>query len=134
MRREALLWIRAAEEDLVDAEIMFKAGRWFRVAFHAHQAVEKALKALFFIVLREEPPRTHIITELYRLLKEGSFTLPNELESQLYILNKYYTVTRYPDAAGGLPSESVDEIEARRALDLARMVVNHVKQYIEGRA
>ncbi|MGC8571401.1 MAG: HEPN domain-containing protein [Caldivirga sp.] len=132
MRREALLWIRAAEEDLFDADIMLKAGRWFRVAFHAHQAVEEALKALFFIVRREDPPKIHTITELYRMLKESGFTLPSDLERQLYVLNKYYTVTRYPDAAGGLPSESVDESEARRALELARRVVEYVKQYTEG--
>ncbi|WP_291766413.1 HEPN domain-containing protein [Caldivirga sp. UBA161] len=132
MRRESLLWIRAAEDDLIDAEIMLKASRWFRVAFHAQQAVEEALKALFFIVRREEPPKIHTITELYRMLKESGFTLPSDLEHQLYVFNKYYTVTRYPDAAGGLPSESVDEVEARRALELAKRIVEYAKQYTGG--
>ena len=66
MRREALLWVRAAEDDLIDAEIMLKAGRWFRVAFHSQQAVKEALKALFFIVRREEPPKIHIY---YRVIQ-----------------------------------------------------------------
>ena len=72
------------------------------------------------------------ITELYRVLKESGFTLPSDLEQQLYVFNKYYTVTRYPDAAGGLPSESVDEVEAKRALELAKRVVEYVKQYTGG--
>ena len=33
MRRECLLWLKAAEEDLADAEDMLKRGRYFRAAF-----------------------------------------------------------------------------------------------------
>ncbi len=131
VRREVLLWLKTAEEDLVDAEDALRRGRWFRAAFFAQQAVEKALKALFFIVRREEPPRTHSITDLYLLLKEAGFSLPEDLEQQICVLSKYYTVTRYPDAANGLPSESVDKIEAERALEIARKVVNYVREYIE---
>lgn len=129
MRREARLWIDAAHEDLVDADDAMHRGRWFRAAFFSQQAVEKALKALFFIVRREEPPHMHTVTELYRLLKESNFTLPRDLEEQLYILNKYYTITRYPDAANGLPSEAVDRLEAERACSLARSVVKIVEEY-----
>jgi len=129
MRREVLLWINAAKEDLVDAHDAMGRGRWFRAAFFSQQAVEKALKALFFIVRREEPPHIHTVTELYRALKESSFTLPRDLEDQLYILNKYYTITRYPDAANGLPSEAVDKIEAERAYQLACNVVNFIEEY-----
>jgi len=127
-----LLWVRAGREDLADAEDALNRGRWFRAAFFAQQAVEKALKALFFVVRREEPPRIHTVTELYAMLKEAGFALPPELEQQLYILNKYYTVTRYPDAANGLPSESVDRVEAERAYKLAEEVVKYVERYIGG--
>jgi len=124
-----MLWLRAAEEGLVDVEEAFKRKRWLRTAFYAQQAVEKALRALFFIVRREEPPHLHVVTELYSMLREAGFTLPRELEEQIYILNKYYTVTRYPDAANGLLSESVDRVEAERALSLAREVVSHAEKY-----
>ncbi len=134
VRREALLWLRAAREDLEDAVDALERRRWFRAAFFSHQAVEKALKALFFIVRREEPPRMHTITELYAMLSDAGFSLPRDLEAQLYMLNKYYTVTRYPDAANGLPSESVDEVEARRAYSVARRVVDHVEEYVGGGA
>ena len=125
MRREALLWLASAEEDLEDAKIAFELGRWFRVAFFSQQAVEKALKALFFVVLRREPPKTHIITELYKQLREAGFRL--DIEDELYFLNKYYVVTRYPDAANGLPSESVDRWEAERALKIAERVIEVVR-------
>lgn len=130
MRREVELWVKAAEEDIKDAELALSAGRWFRAAFFSQQAVEKALKALFFVVRREEPPRVHVVTELYALLREVGFTLPESLEEQLYVLNKYYTVTRYPDAAGGLPSESVDRVEASRAYSLAVEVVEAVRRFL----
>ncbi len=125
MRREALLWLASAEEDLEDAKIAFELGRWFRVAFFSQQAVEKALEALFFVVLRREPPKTHIITELYKQLREAGFRL--DIEDELYFLNKYYVVTRYPDAANGLPSESVDRWEAERALKIAERVIEVVR-------
>ena len=128
MRREALLWLAAAEEDLEDAKIAFDMGRWFRTAFFSQQAVEKALKALFFVILRREPPKTHVITELYKQLKEAGFSL--EVEDELYVLNKYYTVTRYPDAANGLPSESVDRLEAERALRIAEKVVKVAREVV----
>ena len=127
-----MLWVRDGREDLADAENALSKGRWFRAAFFAQQAVEKALKALFFVVRREEPPRIRTVTELYAMLRGSSFALPPELEQQLYILNKYYTVTRYPDAANGLPSESVDRVEAERAYKLTKEVVEYIERCIEG--
>ncbi len=132
IRREVLLWIRAANEDLEDAYDALNRRRWFRAAFFAQQAVEKALKALFFIVRREEPPHIHTVTELYMMLKEKGFKLPKDLEDALYVLNKYYTVTRYPDAANGLPSESVDRFEAERAYEIALKVVKNIEEFIRG--
>jgi len=122
--------MEAAKEDLFDADDALRRGRWFRAAFFSQQAVEKAFKALFFVVRREEPPHIHTVTELYKLLKDAGFALRRDLEDQLYILNKYYTVTRYPDAANGLPSEAVDKIEAERAYGLAVEVVKTIEDYL----
>ena len=131
VRREVLLWLEAAREDLEDAEIAIERRRWFRAAFFAQQAVEKALKALYPLVLRREPPKIHTVTELYKELRRGGFKLPPRLEEALYVFNKYYTVTRYPDAANGPPSESVDREEALRAYRLAVEVVRAVETTVE---
>ncbi len=133
MRREVRLWLGMSLEDLKDAKIMLNLKRYFRAAFFSQQSVEKAFKALFFVVRRENPPHLHTVTELYRLLNEAGFSLPERLERSLYVLNKYYTVTRYPDAANGLPSESVDEEEAARAVKIAEEVVSYVENYISAR-
>ncbi len=122
------LWLESAREDLLDCEEAYNRGRYFRAAFFAQQAVEKMLKALFFVVRHENPPHIHTVTELYQLLKESGFKLPSDVEEELFILNKYYTVTRYPDAANGLPSESVDRIEAERALSLARRIMEYAER------
>jgi hypothetical protein len=83
---------------------------------------------MFFIVKRQEPPKPHTVTELYIDLRDHGFNLPEKLEKELFVLNKYYTVLRYPDAANGLPSESVDEEEAIRALRIAKEVVENAKK------
>ncbi len=123
----ACLWLRSARADLEDARLLAEAGRWYRVAFLAQQAVEKALKALHLLVLRREPPHTHHLPMLYRGLVEAGFRLPEELEDALYTLTKYYTVTRYPDAAGGPPEEAVGRREALDALRKAERIVGLVE-------
>ena len=90
------------------------------------------LKALFIVIAKEDPPKILTVTELYRVLKNKSkFSFPEEIENQLYFLNKYYTVSRYPDAANGLPSESVDGVEVGRALKLAKDVFNYGRRHFE---
>lgn len=41
-------------------------------------------------------------------------------------------VDSYPDAANGLPGESVDKLEAERALKLAEEVLSYVRRYTWG--
>ena len=51
----------------------------------------------------------------------------------MFVLNKYYTVSRYPDAANGLPSESVDRIEAERALKIAEEIFDYARSFIRNK-
>ncbi len=110
----------------------FQSQKILSYSFFAQQAVKKVLKALFIVIAKEDPPKILTVTELYRVLKNKSkFSFPEEIENQLYFLNKYYTVSRYPDAANGLPSESVDGVEVGRALKLAKDVFNYGRRYFE---
>jgi len=44
-------------------------------------------------------------------------------------LDKYYIPTRYPNGlSGGIPAEAFDEDDARKALEMARGVIDFVKK------
>ncbi len=124
MREEVLEWLRAAEDDLVDAEVLLRAGRYAAAAFHAHQAAEKALKAAIIALRRELPPRIHNLVRLAEILGIDD---PEILEA-VRRLNPHYRVSRYPDAANGIPSEVYSENIASELLMLAKRVVDWVKR------
>jgi HEPN domain-containing protein len=78
------------------------------VCFHAQQCVEKCLKAL----LAKEGglvPRTHKVDDLWRALPESAREAFASLQDELLELDQYYTVTRYPDAAGGTRPQGVPD-------------------------
>ncbi len=94
MRLEVLEWIRTAEDDLEDARVLLRAGRYAAAAFHAHQAAEKALKAAIIARRGVLPPRLRNLLELARILEvRGEWVL-----DALRRLNPHYRVARYPDA------------------------------------
>lgn len=130
MRREAVFWIREAWADLCSAKVLFGARRWNASAFYSHQAVEKALKSLYIAALRREPPKTHVLTELYREVKRSGVEFSPELEERIAELNKFYAVSRYPDAAAGQPYEVVTRGDADRCLKTAEEVVELVENFL----
>lgn len=123
MRKEAELWWRQAREDLESAEVNLRTGRYYLVAFLSHQAVEKALKALYLEKLRESPGATHSLVLLGR--KVG---VPEVLFHHLRKLAPDFVISRYPDAAHGLPSELYDRETAEERLRLAREVLEWVEK------
>ena len=64
-----------------------------------------------------------MLTQLYAPLRDAGLALGPELEEAIAELNKFYTVSRYPDAAGGPPSETVTRRDSERSLETARAVV-----------
>ena len=115
----ACAWLRKAEEDLLVAENELDNVAWAS-AFHAQQAAEKALKALL-VALKVDPPRTHEIEFLLRLLEEKGVETRGVSEAGK--LTDYAVEARYPD----LEEEPTVE-EAAEALELARSVVEWVKE------
>ena len=126
VRREAIEWLRAAEDDLEDARVLLRAGRYAGAAFHAHQAAEKALKAAIIVVRRELPPRIYNLLELARILGIED----EELLEALRRLNPHYRIARYPDAANGVPMEVYSENIASELVSLAEQVVAWTKKTI----
>ena len=81
-------WIDLAEDDLSTAQILINNNKLLHAAFHCHQTVEKAIKAVIArdCVKGDMPPKIH---HLMRLASEASImdTLSDEQRSLLKLLN-----------------------------------------------
>ena len=118
MREETTNWWKQALIDLETAEKTLEIGIYYTSVFYSQLAVEKGLKALYIEKNRRLPAHTHNLLTLGRAVN-----LPKELFRLLYDLNPEFFVTRYPDAANGVPAEMFDEESAHVHLDKARKVV-----------
>jgi HEPN domain-containing protein len=91
------------------------------MAFHAQQAAEMAIKAVYQ-KKRAVFEFTHDLNQLLKGLRAGGMHVPHELEAA-DLLTKYATKARYP---GLIPH--VTEVEFRSALVIAGEVI----QWAEG--
>lgn len=119
---EAGDWLARADRDLLAANLIIEGNETLTgaVAFHAQQAVEKALKA-FLAAHAQLIPRTHELVPLSRQCAglDGAF---EHLGDRVAPLTEYAVVFRYP---GGPIEPSL--AEARAALGLAVEVVALVR-------
>jgi len=112
-------WIEKAEKDLKRAEILFKFDDYEGCVFHAHQAAEKALKALFILKFK----RLWKIHDL-KLLAE-KVEAPDYIVEIGELLNPYYIEARYP-----LEITHTKEM-GKDALEKAKRVVEWVKEKLQ---
>lgn len=105
-RIEAQRWLHTADDDL-DTAIILKANRKFaHSCFHAQQAAEKALNAVWYY--SDADPWGHSIKKLIEDLKSvdmGLFEIFKNFSRQGTILDRFYIQTRYPN---GLPDITPD--------------------------
>lgn len=102
----------AAARALVDAEGVLPEVP----AYHAQQAVEKALKALL-ISLVVPFPRTHVIRALLDLITSTGRNVPEPVDAA-FRLTQFASLTRYPGVM-----EPVTNQEAQESIDLAETVL-----------
>ncbi len=121
MRREAEEWLKLANEDLRSGEYLFEKGLFRMVCYHAQQAVEKVLKSLP-AENGVEIPRIHNLLDLNNSARKLGHATGLTEEGAIF-LNTVYR-WRYPPDLGLLPSGEPTELDARRALDIARTIVN----------
>lgn len=86
-------WIKSANEDFLDAEILFKGKSYKSAAWHLHQSIEKLLKA----ILLKNGKQIRKIHDLISLFEDVKLKLPQELKDLLEELNFHYLPPRYPD-------------------------------------
>ena len=123
MRVEIERLLKQAERDLESARKNLKIEIYEVSSFLAQQAVEKFLKSLWIYLHKKNPLPTHTLTELGK-----GVAVPQRLRHNLANLTPDYTVSRYPDAANGVPYELYDEETARTKIALAEEVISWVKE------
>lgn len=114
--KEVKRWLEKAEEDLERSSRCLANKDFEDCAFHAHQAAEKALKALYILKFKRLW-KIHDLKELSQKLKAS----PAIIET-CKKLNPHYIETRYPTEI--IYTQSVGE----DAFKNARIVVEWVKK------
>jgi HEPN domain-containing protein len=118
-------WLRQAQRDLEQAEESLRSERHEWACFAAHQAAEKAVKALH--LSRFQEAWGHSVARLLRELPP-ELAVGRELVAMAHVLDGYYIPARYPNAhPEGAPFEHYGELQSRQAVEYAREIVDFVR-------
>ncbi len=131
MRDEASRWLSESLWDLETAKILHREGRYNSAAFYAHQAAEKAVKALLYSI--NEAAWGHSIRVLLeRFFSSRGLSASEELLNYARELDRHYIPSRYPNAhPSGTPHEAYDETTSLRAIDAAERIIAFVRRFIQ---
>lgn len=117
------VWLKRANSSLLQSKQRSEGIYLEDLCFNAHQAVEKALKALL-LKLGGKFPFTHDIVRLNTEIEKHIKPLPSELTNAEF-LSAYSVASRYPGW-----DEPVTEQEYLRAVTAAENVVVWVSAHI----
>lgn len=117
-------WFAQAEHDLAQAVDSHRDGRHDWACFAAHQASEKAVKALHLAQGREA--WGHVAA---RLLSELPAPAPDALVDRARVLDNYYIPARYPNGHDEGPAfEHYGSLHSSQAVEYARDILEFVRQ------
>lgn len=123
-------WLSLAADDLAAAEVLLSRQELTNaVAFHAQQAVEKALKAAIE-ELELGLLKTHSLTRLYEVVRPH-YPVISDLD-MLDRLEAVYIEARYPGEVGLLPSGKPTEAEAAGFYSFANDVCRRLLAELNG--
>ncbi|ABO51515.1 HEPN domain protein [Desulforamulus reducens MI-1] len=108
MRAQSSVWIGIAEDDLEAAEHCMHGKQYLWSMFMCQQAVEKAIKAVFFNKTGLTPPKKHDLISLAGgadILAQCS----KDTRDLLRRLSLYYIEARYPDKRAELEAKCTYE-------------------------
>jgi len=131
---EALRWLRTAEDDLDAAIVLRKNNKFPHACFHAQQAGEKALKAVWYFA--DADPWGHSIRKLIEDLENVDLRLYDRLKSLFRagtVLDRFYIPTRYPNGLPELtPGEAYMDEDADLCIQQATEILAAVKSLLQG--
>jgi len=118
-------WFKQALRDLDQAESSRKEERHEWACFAAHQAAEKAVKAVHYRLGQEA--WGHDVAGLLKALPAGS-AVPGELVEKGRVLDNFYLPTRYPNGhVQGIPSDHYGPLQSEEAIRYAREIVEFAR-------
>ncbi len=124
MSDRSLDWLKQAERDLDQALDSQRAGRHEWACFAAHQAAEKAVKALH--LHHKQEAWGHIIA---RLLTDLPIQVAADLVDKARVLDNFYIPTRYPNShPAGAPYEHYGTLQSDQAIAYAREIITFVRR------
>ncbi len=118
-------WLAKARADIlcIDNNLAAAQVPWDALAFHAQQAVEKALKARL-VSRKADLPRTHDLGLLLERCTAAGAAMPH-LEADCDLLTPYAVGLRYPGAG-----PDISEAEGRAAVAIARRIVDEIARLL----
>lgn len=129
MANRAADWFRQAEHDLEMAEAALAEGRHDWACFAAHQAAEKAVKAMHLEFGQEAWGHG-----VERLLRDLPHEIPSGLADRAKVLDTFYVPTRYPDShPEGAAFEHYGPLQSQEAVAHAGAIVGFVRDAMAGR-
>lgn len=126
MADRSMDWFSQARRDLEQAVDSQQAGRHEWACFAAHQAAEKAVKALH--LARGQEAWGHTIS---KLLAELPVEVSEDLIQSGQVLDNFYVPARYPNGhPEGAPFEHYGIRQSEEALNSARSIIEFVSSHM----
>lgn len=113
-------WLKSAENDWKVAGHLFEKEDYPYALFFGHLTIEKTLKAAFVDKFDEQPPFTHSLTYLAKIIE---LNMSSEQKDLLEIINDFNLEARYPDEKFSFYKKCTKEVTE-----------NHLKKIEELRA
>lgn len=124
MHNRALDWFKQALRDLDQAEASQRENRHEWACFAAHQAAEKAAKAIHYRLGQEA--WGHDVAGLLQELPAGM--VPSETVEKGRVLDNFYLPTRYPNGhVQGTPGDHYGPLQSEEAIRHAREIVEFAR-------
>jgi HEPN domain-containing protein len=121
-------WLAQAQRDLEKARLDLRHEYFEWACFTAHQAAEKAVKAVF--QARGSSVRGHALLRLLQDL-EPRVPVSDDLKHAARVLDRYYIEARYPNGfPSGSPMEYFDAQLANEAVDAAQEILRFCTDHL----
>ena len=118
-------WLAQAARDLGQAEDSRGSSRHEWSCFAAHQAAEKAVKALHLFLGQEA--WGHVVARLIRELPK-SVRVADDLVERARVLDTFYIPSRYPNShPEGAPFEHYGPLQSGEGVDHAGQILEFVR-------